>query len=222
MSSRYPGSRVEVRGWEARYYDLLMNIITLWRYPPFIREVISLMKIKPADKIIDFGCGTGRNACLMLEYLSPQGELIGLEISAEMTAQFRTRCDPFLNARVLEMRIDESLTFKEEFDKVFISFVLHGFPQEVREVIVANAHRTLKPKGELFLLDYNEFSLQEAPFYFRIPFRHLECSYAADFIARDWYAVLSHMGFEDFAQHLFFRGYVRLLKARKKPTEKKK
>lgn len=222
MSNRYPGSKVEVRGWEARHYDLLMNIITLWRYASFIRKVVSLMHIKPADKIIDFGCGTGRNALLMLQYLSPQGELLGLEISEEMIAQFRTMGAGYPNARVLEMRIDEPLPFEEDFDKVFISFVLHGFPQAAREVIIDNAHRALKLHGEFFLLDYNEFTLQEAPFYIRIPFRHLECSYATDFITRDWRTILTHKGFDDFERYLFFKGYIRLLKATRKSPGKRR
>jgi len=220
MSNRYPGSRIEVRGWEARYYDLLMNIITFWRFPSFIKEVISSMKIHPKDKIVDFGCGTGRNDLLMLEYLSPQGELVGLDISEEMIAQFRSRCTSHPNARVLRMRIDEPLPFEEEFDKVFVSFVLHGFPQQIREIIVINAHRALKPHGELFLLDYNEFSLRDAPPYLRLPFKHLECSYATDFITHNWHALLAQKGFDDFNQHLFLKGYVRLLRARKMSLDK--
>lgn len=215
MSNRYPGSRVEVRGWEARHYDLLVNIISLGHYSSFIREAISLMKIRPRDRIVDFGCGTGRNALLMLKYLSPEGKLVGLDIGDEMISQFLSRCVPYPNARILKMRIDEPLPFDQEFDKVFISFTLHGFPQEVRGLILANAHRALKPHGEFFLLDYNEFSLQAAPLYFRLPFRYLECSYATDFIAQDWRAILAQNGFEHREQHLFFKGYVRLLRASK-------
>ncbi len=60
------------------------------------------------------------------------------------------------------------------------------------------------------------------PLYLRLPFRLLECPYAFDFITRDWQAVLAKMGFGGFEQHLFFKGYVRLLKAIKKPAEKGK
>jgi len=215
MSNRYPGSRVEVHGWEARYYDLLIDFISLGKYPSFIKEVISLMEIQPADRIIDFGCGTGRNNLLMLKCLSAQGELVGLDIGEEMIVQFTKRCASYPNAQILKVRMEEPLPFSEEFDKAFMSFVLHGFPHQVREVILTNVQRVLKPQGEFFLLDWNEFSLSEAPFFFRLPFKHLECSQATDFIAHDWRAVLTQQGFENLEEHLFFWQYVRMIRARK-------
>ena len=87
MSSYYPESKVEIRGFMARHYDILLNIATFGRYSPFIKKSIELMKIKPEDRILDLGAGTGRNACLMIEYLSEKGELIGIDISREMISQ---------------------------------------------------------------------------------------------------------------------------------------
>ena len=64
----------------ARYYDIGLDIATLGRYLPFIKQVVRTIKIKPDDRILDMGAGTGRNACLMAEYLSEKGELIGKEM----------------------------------------------------------------------------------------------------------------------------------------------
>jgi demethylmenaquinone methyltransferase/2-methoxy-6-polyprenyl-1,4-benzoquinol methylase len=75
MSDYYPESKVEVSGIVAKYYDILMNTITLGRYSSFIQKIILLMKIKPEHKIIDLGAGTGRNARLMMKQLSAKGEL---------------------------------------------------------------------------------------------------------------------------------------------------
>jgi len=61
-------------------------------------------------------------------------------------------------------------------------------------------------------LDYNEFSLNKMPLYLRIPFKRIECPYAFDFIEKDLQKMLSYEGFTNFKIHLFFGGYVRLLK----------
>ncbi len=215
MSKYYPESKVELRGFIAKHYDTLLNVATFGRYSVAIRRVIMLMKIEPDHKIIDFGAGTGRNACLMMEHLSGNGELLGLDISEDMIVQFNRNCSGFPNARVINKRIDQELEYKEFFDRAFISFVLHGFPQEARKQIIRNAFKALKKGGEFFILDYNEFSLRDMPFYLRIPFKSIECPYAFDFIERDWENILSGEGFGNFEEYLFFKDYIRLLKAEK-------
>jgi len=212
MCAYYPESKVEVSGFIARYYDMLMDVISLGSYSSMIRKAIQLMDIRPSDRILDLGAGTGRNACLMMKYLSTKGELIGLDISKEMTAQFKRRCAGLINAKIINQRIDKSLPYGDEFDKAFVSFVLHGFPQEVRRPIIRNAYKALKKHGEFFILDYNEFSLKEMPFYLKIPFKFIECPYAFDFIEKDWQKILAEEGFNRFKKHLFFGGYIRLLK----------
>ncbi len=208
----YPESKVEVSGFIAKHYDLLMDLITLGRYSPFIRKAIRLMSIKSSDKILDFGTGTGRNASLMMRYFSSGGELIGLDISKEMISQFKRNCANSPNIKIINGRIDQDLTYEKYFDKVFISFVLHGFPQKARNRIIGNAFKALKKGGEFFILDYNEFSLNEMPFYLRVAFKLIECPYAFDFIEKDWKKILSLQGFSDFREHFFFGRYIRLLK----------
>lgn len=212
MCSYYPESKVEISKLTAKYYDTLMDIITFGGYSLFIKKAIRLMNIKYNDRIIDLGAGTGRNACLMMNYLSSKGELIGLDISSEMVTQFERRCASFVNAKITNQRVDKPLPYENEFDKAFISFVLHGFPQGVRRQIIRNAFKALKKNVEFFILDYNEFSVKEMPFYLKISFKLIECSYAFDFIEKNWQKILAEEEFSHFEKHLFFRGYVRLLK----------
>ena len=213
MGKYYPQSKVEVGGLLARHYDRLMDVVTFGRYRLFIEQVVRLMNIEPADRIIDFATGTGRNACLMMKYLSQQGRLVGLDISDAMISQFRAKCRGFPNAEIVNQRIDRPLPYENDFDKAFISFALHGFPQQTRAMIIDNAFSALSSGGELFILDYNEFSLSEMPWYIRLPFRMMECPYAFDFISRDWKRIMRRQGFGRFTEHVFFGGYVRLLKA---------
>lgn len=180
--SYYPESKVEVKGLTAKYYDIAMNIISFGQYFSMVKNVVQLMNIKSYDRILDLGAGTGRNTCLIMKYLSENGELIGLDISEEMADQFKKKCAKVPNAKIFNKRIDQPLPYNKEFNKVFISFVLHGFPQEARVKIIKNAFNALKENGKFFILDYNEFELNKMPFIIKFPFKLIECPYAYDFI----------------------------------------
>ncbi|RLC46325.1 MAG: hypothetical protein DRH57_06320 [Candidatus Cloacimonadota bacterium] len=215
MGKKYPESKVELTPKIAKNYDKIMNIASFGLYARFIRKAIESMSISPDDKILDFGAGTGRNALLMNKYLSDKGEILGLEISEQMISKFKENTKDIQNLKIVKMSIDEPLSFDNKFDKVFISFVLHGFPQEVRGQIIRNAFNALKEGGQFIILDFNEFILKDTPFYFRIPFKIIECKYAFDFVERDWKNILHNYGFNGFEEFYFFHKYVRLLKAKK-------
>lgn len=212
MCAYYPISKVEVSGFRANHYDILLDIISLGMYSFLIQKAVRLMEIKSSDKILDLGAGTGKNACLMMKYISAKGKLIGLDISEEMISQFKRNCADFPNATIINKRIDLDLAYECYFDKAFVSFVLHGFPQEVRKRIIKNVFKALKTGGEFFILDYGEFLIKELPFYLRFPFKFIECPYAFDFIKRNWEKILSLEGFNHFKKHLFFNGFIRLLR----------
>jgi len=112
----YPDSKVEVQGFEAKYYDKLLNILTFGRYAVFIQKAIASMGIKPEDKILDFGAGTGRNALLMHRYLNGKGEILGLEISENMIKQFKEKTKDISNINLLEQRIDVPFELEKKFD----------------------------------------------------------------------------------------------------------
>jgi len=216
MSKLYPDSHIEIQGFAAKHYDALMNVMLFGSYGRFIKEAVAGMDIQPQDRILDLGCGTGRNARLMRSFLNEKGYILGMDISEEMGRQFRDNNKSFPNVEFKLGRIDESMAFDQPFDKVFISFVLHGFPHEIRPAVIRNAFQSLKPGGVFCILDFAEFSLKDMPFYYRIPFKKVECPYAFDFIERDWKAILRELGFDDFSEKFWLKKYARLLKAEKR------
>ena len=206
------GSHVEIRGFLAKHYDTVLDLVTVGFYKKFIKGVISKMNIQPSDRILDMGAGTGRNNLLMLDYLE-EGEVIGLEIGEEMKKQFREKSYHHDNLKLRELRIEKELPFEDEFDKVFISFTLHGFKQD-RIKIIENANKALKKKGKFFILDYNEFDLSKKPVYARALF-DLECNLARDYIKRNWTKILKEHGFSVKNEHLYFMNLIRLLELEK-------
>jgi ubiquinone/menaquinone biosynthesis C-methylase UbiE len=216
MTKIYPDSHVEIQGLAARYYDLTLTLMTAGIYNKFIKSAIAAMQIRPDEHILDLGCGTGRNTCLMHTDMNDKGHITGVDISEEMGRQFKKKCAAFNNVAYRTQRVDIPFTAEKPFDRIFISFVLHGFPHEMRLVVLQNALNNLKPGGHFCLLDYGEFQLKNMPFHHRLLFTTFECKYAFDFVERDWKQILIDAGFGHFTEYFWFKKYVRLLIAEKK------
>ncbi len=211
----YKESKVELTPFIAKHYDGIMNFISFGKYDKFILRAIDDMKIAEGDHILDLGCGTGKNAALMAEYIGPQGHITGIDLSPVMEKQFLEKHGTDNRINFIRGRIDTEIQLEEKYDKVLISFVIHGFPHHVREAILKNAYAHLKPGGKLFILDFAEFDMQEMPAHHRFIFKKVECIYAFDYIERDWKKILGDFGFTADHESLYFREYARLLGAAK-------
>lgn len=209
----YPESGVELTPFVARHYDNLLKIASFGKYSRFIRRAIASTGISPGDEIIDFGCGTGRNASLMLPFLGQQGRITGIDLSPVMERQFTRRFAAEPRVTFRKQRIDIPFGLERPADVALISFVIHGFPHEVRMVILDNILRNLKPGGKLAILDFAEFNMDNMPVVHRAVFKAVECPYAFDFVARDWKQILTEKGFTPQAEEHYLMNYLRLLKA---------
>lgn len=209
----YPESGVELSPFVAKHYDTIMNIGSIGIYKSFINKAIRDIGINSEDSILDMGCGTGRNASIMASYLNTKGTITGIDKSSNMQKQFTKRFKNNNKINFIKQRIDVEFDLNKEFDIVFISFVIHGFPHEIRKIVIDNAYRHLKKGGHFVILDFAEFDMSKMPFLHRLIFKTIECKYAFDFIERDWKSILSERGFSQFSETFYFKKYVRLLNA---------
>jgi len=208
-----PRSRVEIGRQGARYYDLLLNLLSLGRYSNFVRRVVQGMGIRPGQSILDLGSGTGRSACLLAEETGRSGRIVGLDISDEMLRRARNRCGAYPAVTFEKRRIEHSLPYEDEFDKVYISFVLHGFEDSDKLRIIGNSYRALKAGGEFYILDYGEFDIEEMWSPLRWAFTHWECQLAVEFLTLNLKEMLQGQGFTGLEETFFLKGYLRLMKA---------
>jgi demethylmenaquinone methyltransferase/2-methoxy-6-polyprenyl-1,4-benzoquinol methylase len=221
MDEKIKKPDIEVTGLVARFYDFFVLIGTFGHYQKLIKKVIHDMSIQPGDRILDLGAGTGKNALLMHDYLSG-GEITALEIGEQMKRQFQKKCGMYENIRLENRRIEKPLPYENSFDKIFISYVIHGFEQEDRERIVYNSYRALKKGGRLFIFDWNEFDVGESSFIMRTFIRRFECEPAQDFIQRNFESVLKHHGFHGIEKKLYFHDRIRLLSGIKPNIDKER
>jgi len=208
-------SKVEIGAWGVRYYDFLLNVLSLGRYSYFIRQVVEKMGIQSGQSILDLGSGTGKNECFMAEKVGPYGKIVGVDVSDEMLSRARKRCRNYPNVIYKKQRAELPLPYKEDFETVFISFVLHGFENAQKLGIIHNAYQALRVGGSFYVLDYAEFDLGRMWFPLRWAFTHWECQLAVEFLELDIKGMLRSQGFSNFEEEFFFKGYLRLLKAAK-------
>lgn len=102
--------------------------------------------IKPGQKILDLGCGNGRNLALVREN---DGQYWGVDNSVELIKIAR-REHPNVNFQLAEAL---NLPFSDNFfDFIYSIAVLHHIPsREFRQRFLQEAQRVLKPNGFLIL-----------------------------------------------------------------------
>jgi len=213
-----PRSKVEVKDWEARYYDVFLNLVSAGRYSHFIKEIIARMDIKPGQSILDLGSGTGKNDFFMAQKIGPHGKIVGLDISDVMINQAKKRCCRYANVTFKKLRIEQPLAYEEEFDKVFISFTLHGFEDAQKVGIIHNAYQALKPGGTFYVSDYAEFDIDKMWFPLRWAFTRWECQLAVEFLKLNIKGMTRAQGFTDVKEEFFIGAHLRLLSAGKPPV----
>src|SRR5215510_9126441 len=75
-------------------------LIRLFRYfpdfdPPFIKSVrqkaVELLNLKAGDRVLDVGCGPGGSFPYLVHAVGQSGEVVGVEISPEISVNARRR-----------------------------------------------------------------------------------------------------------------------------------
>ncbi len=203
-------TKIEIKGFEARYYDFLMNLITLGYYPYFIKSVINALPLSISDIVLDAGAGTGRNATLISKRLE-DGKIICLDIGKEFLASLAKKAKKNNKIIPLKASLKSTLPFKSNsIDLIFMCFVLHGFEHEERLFILNEFYRVLKNGAYFCLVDYNdEIDLEKASIFTKIGFK-IECELASEFITHKWERILKDIGFSDFKYYYYFGKKVRL------------
>jgi ubiquinone/menaquinone biosynthesis C-methylase UbiE len=124
-----------------------------------ITGLIHHFDLGSAKAVIEFGCGTGWLAELLLaHHLPPDAQYIGVDISATMAKLSQRRLERFgSRSRVLltegEMRLDFE---SNSFDRFLSTYVMDLLSEEDIVSLIAEAHRILTPGGLLGLVSLTE------------------------------------------------------------------
>ncbi len=208
MSER---SHVVVRGFEARYYDELLNILSMGAYPVFIEKVVNSTLIEEGEKVVELGVGNGRNAILMLKKASGNAEIVGFDISEDMIKKAVLKTAPYFpQIKIVKQDILKPISgFDAYFDHAFISFVFHGLENSEKDTLLQNLRKILKRHGYFYILDYNQRDIKDVPFYFKFFIKNMECPLAQEYLSYPLNEKLFNIGFHVVKEQFYLKNTIK-------------
>jgi SAM-dependent methyltransferase len=107
------------------------------------------LELVPGQRVVDLGCGSGRTTLELAARAGPGGEVVGVDISAEMLARGRERAARLGAGNVEFLHADAQVhDFGEaRFDAAYSRFGVMFFTDPV--AAFANVRRALRPGGVL-------------------------------------------------------------------------
>lgn len=112
--------------------------------------MLQLLKLTPGMKILDVGCGAGKQCFSYFKTLNGQAEIIGGDVNAELLSQARKENEKYNNAvKFTEVNFNKHFPFEDsQFDLESCCFAIY-YSEDI-PFTISEMHRVLKPGGRLF------------------------------------------------------------------------
>lgn len=138
----------------APFYDWVCRAIGLGRN--FRDEMLHHAALKPSERVLDVGCGTGVLTRLAAEAVGPSGQVVGIDPSPRMIGVARVNAAKTNSRAEFKLAVIESLPFKDgSFDVVLSSCMLHHLPAELKHAGLREVRRMLRPGGRFVAVDFD-------------------------------------------------------------------
>lgn len=137
-------------------YDKMNSIISFQRHKSWRKDVMKRMQVRPGARCLDICCGTGDWTFALGEAAGSDGEVIGLDFSANMLSVAKRRNDQegmkqveFIQGNAMELPFPDN-----HFDFVTIGFGLRNVPDYM--TVLKEMHRVVKPGGLAVCLETSQ------------------------------------------------------------------
>jgi SAM-dependent methyltransferase len=130
-------------------------------FAPVLRALVTHAAIRPGDRVIDIGCGCGASAVELGGLVGGGGDVIGVDISAEMLERARQRTPPTLPVSYLLADASTHAFARDATDLLFSRFGVMFFADPA--VAFRNLAAALKPGGRLTFACWR--TARENPFF---------------------------------------------------------
>lgn len=112
------------------------------------KQLIASLALKPGERVLDVGCGTGRLGVHVAELVGEQGEVVGIDPLPLRVELARQKQQANFTAQVGNAE-DLSAFADATFDAVYLNSVFHWIGDKKR--VLQEVYRVLKPNGRLAL-----------------------------------------------------------------------
>ncbi|HEX2334364.1 MAG TPA: methyltransferase domain-containing protein [Burkholderiales bacterium] len=131
----------------ARIYDVVFGAVL----QPGRRAVMEALKLRPGDRVLEVGVGTG----ISLPLYPRDVRITGIDVSREMLEKARSRVARarLANVDALFEMDAEAMAFPDaSFDKVVAMYVVSVVPRPTK--LLEELHRVCRPDGEIFIVNH--------------------------------------------------------------------
>jgi len=132
-------------------------------YDPFVkllggdavrRALLDQADLRPSQRVLDVGCGTGTLAVL-IKRLHPDITVVGLDPDPKALARAHRKAERAAVTVRFDRGFSDQLPYPDgSFDWAFSSFMFHHLDAGSKEKTFAEIRRVLKPSGSLHLVDF--------------------------------------------------------------------
>jgi ubiquinone/menaquinone biosynthesis C-methylase UbiE len=145
------------RAFIARRYDRLAGLIGLFDWLLFVpahlrRHAAARLALRPGDRVLEIGCGTGRNFPFLQDAVGPAGKIYGVDLSTGMLRRARELCRRRQWANI-DLRQCDAADYvpPEPLDSILFGLSYNTMPHH--RMVLRHAWKLLRPGGHIVIMD---------------------------------------------------------------------
>jgi protein-L-isoaspartate(D-aspartate) O-methyltransferase len=126
--------------------------------PTTVRMMLDWLEVKPGNKILDVGSGSGWTTALLGKLSGPKGRVYAVEIVPELVAFGRANCERIgvTNARFYQAKKRLGLPRYAPYQRILVSAAAREVPKELLE--------QLAPAGKMVIpVNYDVLEIEKRP-----------------------------------------------------------
>jgi demethylmenaquinone methyltransferase/2-methoxy-6-polyprenyl-1,4-benzoquinol methylase/phosphoethanolamine N-methyltransferase len=138
----------------ARWYDVLLRFKFLGQLGKLRQVPLDLAALRPGERVLDVGCGTGELTLAAARRVGPGGSVVGIDAAPEMIEVARGKARRGLPPVRFLVEPVEALSFPDgSFDAVLSSLMIHHLPGDLKARALGEIRRVLRPGGRIVIID---------------------------------------------------------------------
>jgi ubiquinone/menaquinone biosynthesis C-methylase UbiE len=141
----------------ANRYDRIAGLIPIfdWLFfqpPGFRAKAVAPLDLEAGGRVLEIGCGTGRNLPFLHRAVGPAGRIYGVDLSEGMLTRARHQCERngWDNVELIQ-RDAADFAAPEPLDGVMFGLSYNTMPHHL--AVLRQAWNQLRPGGRLVIMD---------------------------------------------------------------------